>query len=145
MRLTLFSRTLAIASSLALALLVPACGRSPEPMPDLPPGTQPLPATGTHEVRTDLMVADMYARYGGAFRGFEVRSFLPATNAGWGAVDAHFERALQGWDADPRFGPRMGRHHARTWVQDGRVVVAELFDADGTAVLLVGSNAWDAE
>lgn len=114
-------------------------------MPDLPPGTRPLPATGAHEVRTDLQVADLYARYGGEFRGFEVRSFQPAADADWARVDAHFERALQGWDADPRFGPRTGRDHARTWVQDGRVVVAELFDADGTAVLLVGSNAWDPD
>ena len=112
-------------------------------MPDAPASARPLPATGPHEVRTDLMVADMYARYGGEFRGFSVQSYL-LDGADWASVEAHYGAALQAWRADPRFGPRSGRIQARTWVDGDRVLVVEMFDAEGTPVLLVGSNVGDA-
>lgn len=112
-------------------------------MPDTPASVRPLPATGPHEVRTDLMVADMYTRYGAAFRGFNVQSYL-LDGADWPSVEAHYAAALQDWSADERFGPRSGRTQGRTWVDGDRVLVAEMFDADGTPVLLVGSNTGDA-
>lgn len=112
-------------------------------MPAPPASARPLPTTGPHEVRTDLMVADMYTRYGAAFRGFDVQSYL-LDGADWAGIDAHYAATLAGWHADDRFPPRSGRTRARTWVDGDRVLVAEMFDADGTPVLLVGSNAGDA-
>jgi len=137
------ARATAIAGLLASALVASGCSRSQVTMPNTPASARPLPATGPHEVRTDLMVADMYTRYGAAFRGFNVQSYL-LDGADWPSVEAHYAAALQDWSADERFGPRSGRTHGRTWVDGDRVLVAEMFDADGTPVLLVGSNAGDA-
>ena len=134
------ARAATVACVLATALVAAGCSQDDAPLPDPPASVATLPATGAHEVSTDLRVAEMYERYGEEFSGFDVESYL-LDGADWADVEAHYAAALEGWDADERFAPRDGSTQGRTWVDGDRVVVVEVVDADGTSVLLVGSNA----
>src|SRR5690606_24040452 len=137
------ARAAAIAGLLATALAASGCSGSHVTMPDTPASARPLPATGPHEVRTDLRVADSCTRYGAAFRGFYVQSYL-LDRADCAGVAVQYAAALQGWSAVERLARRSGRAQGRTWVDGDRVLVAEVFDADGTPVLLVGRRVGDA-
>lgn len=121
-------------------LLLAACTVPATPMPSPPAGAQALAPTGPHETRTDLQVADLYARYGPHFGRLQSASYSLPADLAWADVEAHYDQALRGWKADARFPPRSGKLASRTWVKGRQVLVIEQFDAGGTRVLVVGSN-----
>ena len=125
--------------SISLLSILAACADSAPSMPP-PEGARALPATGDHEVRTDLAVAGIYDGYGPHFGNMRATSYLLPEDASWSVVEAHYARMLQDWEADGRFPARTGRTSARTWVRGDKVVVVELFDAGRSRVLVVATN-----
>jgi len=123
-----------------LASVLAACAGPAGQLPPPPDGAQTLPATGDHEVATDLAVADIYDRYGPEFGSMEASSYLLADSVTWADVERHYADALTGWEADGRFPPMTGDTSERTWVAGDRVVVVRLFDTGGARVLIVASN-----
>lgn len=127
-------------SGCLLAGVLAGCAAPTVVVPPPPAGAHALPATGPHETRTDLAVADLYASYAPSYGSMHSSSYLLPEAATWPAVESHYARALHDWKTDPRFPPRTGKIAARTWVKDGKVLVVELFDAAGSRVLVVATN-----
>jgi hypothetical protein len=136
----LLPRAMAWLGGCLLAGMLAACAAPTPVVPPPPDGARTLPATGAHETRTDLAVADLYARYAPHYGSLHSSSWLLPDAASWPAVEAHYARALRDWGADPRFPPRTGRTASRTWTRDGKVLVVALFDAAGSRVLVVATS-----
>jgi hypothetical protein len=79
-----------------------ACTRAtpPDVLPPLPPGATPLHYAGEGSTSLNLCLADAAQSLRPAYRHFGAASpgqaRLPVT-ATWGAVIAHYDRALAGW------------------------------------------------
>lgn len=129
----------AIAAGWTLLLLA-ACAMPATPIPSPPAGVQALAPVGPHETRTDLMVADLYTRYGPHFGRMESTSYSLPEDLAWADVEAHYSQAMRDWKTDDRFPPRSGKLASRTWVKGREVLVIEQFAAGGSRVLVVATN-----